>query len=68
MLLDQLDRLAHLVQLLWTDIRAMGEPKVQQRPFPPKVLLGERAAFLVEQRERSANRRATDFLIGRLFA
>ena len=32
---------AHLVQLFWADVGAVGKSKINQSPFPQQILLSE---------------------------
>lgn len=42
---------AHLVQLFRADVGAIGKPKINQRPFPQQIFLGEGLVFVSEKRE-----------------
>ena len=57
LLLGQLLGLHDLLQLLGADVRALREPKVQQRPPAEQVLVAEGAAAVVHQLERAADGR-----------
>lgn len=54
---NDLDDLAHLVQLFRTNIRAVGEAKVHQTPLVQQVVLCKDVAVLVKERERTADQR-----------
>ena len=58
-----LDRCTHLVQLLRTNVWAVGEAKVDETPFAQQVLLGERLSLVVGEREWPANLWSPDRLI-----
>ena len=54
-LTKDINHIAHLIQLLGTDIRTVCEPKVHQGPFPKEVGFGEGVSILVEEREGSSD-------------
>lgn len=51
--------LRHFVELLWTDIRTVGEAKVYQAPAPKKISVCERLALVRRHFEGSADVRAS---------
>jgi hypothetical protein len=51
MLFNLVHGLSHLVELLWTDIGAVRETKVDQCPIPNEVLFGELLVVGVDQGE-----------------
>jgi hypothetical protein len=50
----------HLVQLLRAYVRAVGETKVNEAPFPEQILLREWLAVMCRHFERPTDVRASD--------
>lgn len=55
LLLNQVKCYCQLLHFIWTDVWAVREPKVQDIEFAKQVVLRERLAILICQREGSAN-------------
>jgi hypothetical protein len=66
--IDEIHRRAHLVQFLRTDIRAVGESKVDEGPITEEILFGEWLVVVCLKGERPADRRSADGFGGVLLA
>lgn len=58
---DPFDNLAHLVELLRTDIWAVGEAEIDEREAAEQIVMSERVRGGSSEREGPANTRTADF-------
>ena len=65
---DHVDRDTHLIQLLWTDVRAVGETEIDERPFPEDIGIGEGLVGVGEEGERTADRGFANGFVYRFLA